>query len=63
MFTVIGNERGLPHTISNLCIVHIGWLYSRSLVQIIFQKKCKCMEYISNQLLQLILIKVYALNW
>ena len=40
----------------------IGRLHGRSLVQIIFQKKCKCMEYNTNHLLNwVILIEVYAL--
>ena len=39
----------------------IRWLHSRSLVQIVFQRKCKCTKCNTNHLLQLILIEVNAL--
>ena len=41
----------------------VGRLHGRSLVQIIFQRNWKCMEYNTNHLLQLILIEVNALYY
>ena len=40
--------------------VCIGRLHDRSVVQIVFQRKYKCMEYNTNHLLQLIFIEVNA---